>query len=173
MQQMQDAIDPAPTPEACASLLMEVAPLVMRNIRASNRSQRADDLTVPRFRALGFVYRHPGASLSGVAEHVGLTSPAASRLVDGLVARGYVVREASAADRRSLALRLSERGATTLEATRQRTQERLAVLLAGVPVGERDGLAHGLETLRALFAPERERAEGTRGDDVRPFEGAR
>ena len=56
-----------------ASKLVEVIPLVMRAIRSHMRANRALDLSVPQYRALGFVVRHPGASLSQVAEHQGLT----------------------------------------------------------------------------------------------------
>ena len=84
-----------------ASKLVEVIPLVMRAIRSHMRANRALDLSVPQYRALGFVVRHPGASLSQVAEHQGLTLGAASRLVDGLVTRGLVERRASTQDRRS------------------------------------------------------------------------
>lgn len=169
------------TPEACAALLLEVTPLVMRTIRTHMRGQRAADLSVPQFRALGFVHRHPGASLSDLAEHIGLTLPATSRMVDGLVARQYVLRQLSSADRRSVALTLSAKGKTMLDTTRQGTLSHLTELVAGLTPEERSEIARSLEALRGVFAPGRalrggheqtaasemrvERNEGDQGDE--------
>jgi DNA-binding MarR family transcriptional regulator len=61
---------------------------------------RAHGLSVPQFRALGFVHRHAGSSLSEVADHIGLTLPAMSRLIDGLVELQLMRRQSQSADRR-------------------------------------------------------------------------
>jgi DNA-binding MarR family transcriptional regulator len=153
MQQMQAATNIPATPEECAARLLEVAPLVMRTIRAQMRSQRDADLSVPQFRALGYVYRHPGTSLADVAAHLGLTPPAASRLVDGLVQRQYVQRQLAAADRRSIDLTIAPRGSALYEATRRTTQAYLAALLQPLADEDLASLAHALETLRQTFAP--------------------
>ena len=62
------------TTEECARELLEVVPLVMRDIRTQMRSERTPDLTVPQFRTMLFIDRNMGASLSEVAEHIGITS---------------------------------------------------------------------------------------------------
>ena len=155
MQLMHSATNDSATPDASAALLLETAPLVMRRIRAQMRGHRAADLSVPQFRALGFVRRHAGASLSEVAEHLGLTLPATSRLVDGLVARGYVQRQLSPSDRRSVALTASAKGETMLDATRERALTDLRERLAPLSASERQILISALETLRDLFSSER------------------
>src|SRR6185369_8728731 len=87
MQKMQIASIYA-TPEESAEALLDTVPLVMRTVRQLMREQRSSDLSVPQFRALGFINRHPETSVSAVAEHLGLSVAATSRLVDALVARG-------------------------------------------------------------------------------------
>src|SRR5579884_2450777 len=114
MQQMQDANIPEITPEACAAQIIEVVPLVMRRIRAFMRAQRTPQLSVPQFRALGYVRRHPGTSLSAVAEHLGLSPAATSRLFDTLVDQTLVERHTSAEDRRFITLHLTGQGAQAL-----------------------------------------------------------
>lgn len=166
MQQMQDASDDHPTPEQCAALLLETTPLVMRTIRAQMRGYRAADLSVPQFRALGFVRRHAGASLSELAEHLGLTAPATSRLVDGLVARGYVLRQSKPRDRRTLELTASPRGVAMLDSTRERTLADLRERLAPLADADRAALVSALETLRALFASGRATPAGTAAGTV-------
>ena len=151
MQQMQNAT----TSEAdqVAAALLESVPLVMRTIRAQMRGYRTADLSVPQFRALGFLHRHPGASLTDLAEHIGLTVPAASRLVDGLVARGYVARKPSPADRRTLELTVSPPGVAMLEASRARARAHLAELLATLSPEDREAVQRGADILRGLFGP--------------------
>jgi DNA-binding MarR family transcriptional regulator len=135
-----------------ASTLVEVIPLVMRAIRSHMRANRAQDLSVPQYRALGFVVRHPGASLSQVAEHQGLTLGAASRLVDGLVTRGLVERRASTRDRRFVTLHVLPSGASTLAQARQRTEQALAAMLAALPPSEQETILRSMDSLRAVFA---------------------
>ena len=153
MQQMQRANNgDAPDATDCAALLMEVAPAVMRTIRREMRRQRAADLSVPQFRALGYLSRHPGAPLSELAEHLGLTAPATSRLVEGLVARGYAARQTNATDRRSVALTATAKGAEMLGAAQQHVRGHLAETLSALSADERATVARAAGLLRPLFA---------------------
>jgi DNA-binding MarR family transcriptional regulator len=150
MQQMQHTSDNSP--EACAALVLDVVPLAMRRIRTYMRAGRAADLSVPQFRALAFLNSHPGVTLSDVAEHVGLTLPAASRMIDGLVARGYAERRLSSTSRRCVELRLSPSGEEMLQITVRHTENALAGLLAPLAPEERETVMEALTTLRTVFA---------------------
>jgi DNA-binding MarR family transcriptional regulator len=154
MQQMQHAIDD--DVDECAAMVLEVVPLIMRRIRAYMREARAADLSVPQFRALSFLNTHPGATLSDVAEHVGLTLPAASRMIDGLVLRDYAERQPSSTNRRCLELRVSAHGQNILQITRQHTQNALARALEALSREERGATRAALEQLRLVFSPEPE-----------------
>src|SRR4030095_202159 len=80
---------PGPTTaDRCARDVMEIVPVVMRVIRAEMRLRGGRCASVPQLRALGLVHRHPGASLTEVAVHLGVTPATASVLVDRLVRRG-------------------------------------------------------------------------------------
>lgn len=161
MQLLETATDRPATADECASLLMEAAPLAMRSIRAEMRGHRAADLSVPQFRALIYLAHHPGASLSALADHLGLTPPATSRLVDGLVARQAVERAASPADRRRIALTVTASGQAVLEVARCGTQARLAEHLGALSPDELSHLAAALTTLRRVFRPTPEAGPGT------------
>lgn len=134
-----------------AGELIEVVPLVMRTIRALMREQRAADLSVPQFRALTYVRRHADTSVSAVAEHLGLSVPAASRLIDALVSRGLVGRQLLASDRRYVTLRLSPEGERTLEAMRAHATRKLAERLERLSPEQRTLIVQAFEPLRALF----------------------
>ena len=136
----------------CAQAILEVVPLVMRTIRTEMRRYRGPELAVPHFRVLAYLNGNEGASLSDLAEHLGLRLPSMSTLVAGLVERNLVARGPSAVDRRRITLGLTARGRSTLAAAREATQKRLAERLEPLPAGELDGLTAALEKLRSIFA---------------------
>jgi DNA-binding MarR family transcriptional regulator len=138
--------------EECAHEVLEVVPLVMRIVRTEMRRGRATGISVPQFRTLLFLERQPGASLTAVAEYLGLTLPSMSALVEGLVERKLVDRSAAASDRRRVTLALTARGQSTLAAARQATLAQLAKKLAELSPAGRAAVVQGLETLRVLFA---------------------
>ena len=78
--------------DECARQLLDTTPQIMRFIRAEMRSHRGHDLSVPQFRTLTFVNRNPEGSLSHLADHLGLTLPSTSKLVDGLVNQKIIIR---------------------------------------------------------------------------------
>ncbi len=126
--------------------------MVMREIRRLMRQRGAEVLSVPHFRALGYAQRHPGCSLSAVAEHLGLSVPAASRLVDALVADGYLERRPSPTDRRYIELHLSERGAQIRAEAHEHAMLGIAARLEQLGDDERRQILRALESLRAIFA---------------------
>ena len=79
--------------DTCARDLMDTAPKIMQSIRVEMRRGRGADLSVPQFRTLGFIQRYPDSSLSGLADHLGLTLPSVSKLVDGLVKQKLISRQ--------------------------------------------------------------------------------
>jgi DNA-binding MarR family transcriptional regulator len=137
--------------DKCAREILDVVPLIMRAIRAEMRSQRTPDLSVPQFRTLAFLSRNAGASLSDVAEHIGLTLPSMSKMIDGLVKRGLVSRQTFPQDRRRVTLELTGQGRATWQSARLATQAHLAGRLEALSEPERAALTNALRALRPLF----------------------
>ncbi len=144
------------TPEEVACEVLEVVPLLMRAIREQMRSHRAAEVSVPQFRALAFIEKHPGTSLTDVAAHIGLTLPSMSKLIDGLVERKLAKREFDAVDRRRVTLGLTPRGRAVLQAARDSTHAYLAGVLAQLEPAERATVIQAMEYVRPLFQSERE-----------------
>jgi len=140
------------TVEESARELLEVVPIVMREIRVQMRSQGSLELTIPQFRVLNFVSRNRGCSLLEVADHLGLTSPSASTLVDALIERGLMTREEDPMDRRRVRLAVTSRGKAILEDATNATLEYLTGKLAGINAEEREVVARAMKILRSLFA---------------------
>lgn len=141
----------------CALEVMETVPLVMRFIRAQMRSQGALDLSVPQFRSLTFLNRHPGGSLSDLAEHLGVTRPTASVTVERLVQRGLVNRAEDPTERRRLVLTLTAEGEDHLQQAREAARSSVASVLAELPEAKLLQISQGLALLGEAF---KEEAEG-------------
>ncbi|HZQ05576.1 MAG TPA: MarR family winged helix-turn-helix transcriptional regulator [Anaerolineae bacterium] len=144
------------TPEHVAAQVVEVVPLVMRSIREHMRKHRQSDLTVTQFRTLGFIDRNAGASLSDVADHIGLALPSMSKLIDGLVRRKLVVREFDTIDRRRVTLSLTARGRSILETARSETRAVMTQTLASLERNELETILAAMQVLRPLFTSPRE-----------------
>jgi len=140
-----------PTADECAHELIEVIPEVMQTIRSHVRRQRGSDLSVLQIRVLAFLQHNPGAPLSAVAEHVGLTLPSMSTQVTGLVGRKLLHRATSRVDRRYITLTLTTSGAVLLASVRASAQENLAQTLARLTEAERAVVMQALQLLRTAF----------------------
>lgn len=140
------------SPDQCARQVLETIPMVMRPIRREMRSHRGSDLSVPQFRVLIYLNRNEGASLSDVADHLGLTLAAMSKMISGLVDRNLVSRRTDARDRRYVILAPAERGRTLMRAACDTTQSRLAERLAALPASERTAIIRAMSALESIFA---------------------
>ena len=136
----------------CSREVLDVVPSIMRVIRSEMRRHRSSDLSVPQFRALTFISKHPGSSLLTVAEHLGLTSPSACRMIDVLVGRGLISRQASLKDRRMINLSLTDQGQSILEISRKGTMGNLEMILSSTTPTEQSTIMDAMKILRPLFA---------------------
>ena len=142
------------SPDEIARELLDTVPIVMRAIRAEMRSQGSAELGVPQFRGLLFISRNPDSSLLAVADHLGLTSPTVSKMVDGLVASSLVRREPSPKDRRQVNLTLTDQGQAILEKARAGAQARLAEVVLRLTREEGETIFQAMKLLQPLFLPD-------------------
>ena len=131
--------------------MLTVAPRVVRAIRQLLRDHRFSDLSVPQLRALSMLSFSPQASLSTLADYVGTSLPAASRMVDGLVSRKLVVRKTCCDDRRQVELALTPRGAGLFRISRQATQRQLARQLAPLSEPQRQSVVEAMHILSEIY----------------------
>ncbi|MGH2460275.1 MAG: MarR family winged helix-turn-helix transcriptional regulator [Chloroflexota bacterium] len=139
------------TAEQCAGLVMENIPPAMRFVRAEMRRQGAPGFSMPQFRALAFLSRNPGASLSAVADHLGVTLATASTIADRLVRHGLVERAAHPQERRRITLTLTDDGQDLLLDARTATRSKVAVMLETLSADQLRQIATGVTLLGAAF----------------------
>jgi DNA-binding MarR family transcriptional regulator len=83
-------------------------------------------------------------SVKEIATHLGLSLPAASRAVDGLIQRGYVTRRESAQDRRSRLIALTENGREVVERVLRARLKTLEAFADELTPEEREALSTAL-----------------------------
>lgn len=93
--------------------------------------------------ALVTLAREPDISTTDLARAIKLTQPAASRLVDGLAARGLIEREPGSG--RAVALRLTGEGQAAVRRLLDARRDAIGTLVARLDEPERAALERGLE----------------------------
>lgn len=142
-----------PGPFTVAGAVLDAAQLAIRLARAELRRRPPVNLSLTQLRALDYLTAHPGASLSGVADYVGVALPSASVLIDGLSRRGLVTRLAAAADRRRVRLRVSAAGKAAVRTVKDATRAALADRLDVLTPRERTLVAQAMARVSAALAP--------------------
>ena len=137
--------------QACATRVMETVPLMMRFIRADMRAQNVPLMSVPQFRSLAFLDRNPGASLSDLAEHLGVTRPTASSTLERLVQAEFVQRQDCPEERRRVCLNLTKAGKERLETSRAITRSHIAEYLEDLTEEQILQIEEGLLLLKNVF----------------------
>lgn len=130
-------------------------PALFRLVRFWSRrwtGQAAEELTgeprhVQHILVVEAVHTTGEANVATVAHQLGLDHSGASRMVRDAVAAGYLVRAASAHDRRSASLRLTGEGRALLDGSRAWQRRAFAQLTAGWQEEDRRRFAGYLERL--------------------------
>jgi DNA-binding MarR family transcriptional regulator len=94
---------------------------------------QAHDLTPPRFTVLKYLREHEGATISALAQALGLTVGSTSQLIDRLTVDGLVTRAEDSSDRRVRRIFLDERGYYLIDQIKDLRLRRMEVLLTKLP----------------------------------------
>jgi DNA-binding MarR family transcriptional regulator len=148
MQRLQLASD---DPTECARAVMETVPGVFQFIRFTASRHRKKGLAVQQFRALAYLHRRPGHSLSLLADYLGLSLAATSRLIDSLVERKLVERVAMPSNRRKVCLTSTRRGKEVFDEVFRWTQSELAQKLTALPAARRRSIIAVVRDLEKIF----------------------
>lgn len=108
-------------------------------------------LTVPQFRTLCYVDSSTGSTLSEVADFIGLSLPAMSRLVDGLADKGLIKRRPCQDDRRLVRLSLTASGQSAIRGARALAQTKLAEVIDRLGSLEQNSLVEAMRMVREIF----------------------
>jgi DNA-binding MarR family transcriptional regulator len=139
--------------------------------RALERAAAARDLTLAQFRVLALIAAGDERS-SLLADRLAVAKPTITAVVDGLVERGYVSREAVAGDRRSIRVAVTPNGAAALLGAQDEMSDALERIFAHAR--EREAVIAALVDLDdALALRSQARLRDVRRDDTSGREAPR
>jgi len=120
----------------------------------SQRLRRSGGLTTPQLLVLQAAERLGELGVGRIAQEVRLSQATVTTIVDRLEARGLLVRDRSAADRRRVQLRLTEAGSATLEGAPPPLQQEFLQRFSALPQWEQSMIAAALQRTAALMDAE-------------------
>jgi MarR family transcriptional regulator for hemolysin len=131
--------------------------------RAFDERVRADGVTGPQARLLLTLDRIPGENQGHYAELLDVEPITLCRMVDRLEDAGLVERRADPDDRRARRLHLTAKSREKLTRLRERLDEMVDEMLAGLSAGEREQFARLLTVVRSNLAAQRELEKAANG----------
>jgi len=138
-------------PEFISREFLFVLPILNRLIGRDLRGENGDDTTIVQLRVLGYLIDAP-ITLSSLARKRRVSLQAASEHVQGLVARGWVVREPDPKDRRQSLLIVTDEGRSQFNMAQEQTVKTLLPLVEMLAADERDHVHHALVALRRVLS---------------------
>ncbi len=152
-----------PTALETAQLLVHVASRLMRDLHQHlSHHCEGPRITMPQMRVLRMAEQGQ-PTLSDVANTLRVTRPTATRLVDGLVQRGWVERAPDPKDRRRVRLHITPAGQAILDRVQEAIHALMAERLAQLSAEDRATLHAGLQALNELLTQYRPSTDSDRG----------
>lgn len=104
------------------------------------------DITLSQLQALTLVAERGKCSVGGLAEGLGVTHPAAVKLIDKLVRKELVTRSVGIEDHRQSTIGITSEGRRIVNEVRRARTERLEGVLDRMCAEDRQALIHGLQS---------------------------
>ena len=132
-------------------LLTLVAGRISRDIGTVLASE---ELSVDQWSVLDYLDEAGACTMTALANATGISGATLTRIVDRLVSRALVYRNADSGDRRRVHVHLSERGRETTQVLRPRIHAAEGRATARLTTGERDELTRLLHRISPLADPD-------------------
>jgi len=87
-----------------------------------------NQVTPSQWQLLHLISHHDGIGVKEIAEHLGVTSSAATQMIDSLVDDGLLVRANSPEDRRAIKIKISEKSKKHMKLMREKVFKHLATI---------------------------------------------
>lgn len=134
--------------ERLTPVLREWSEVFMRrSMREFSQFMRGSGLSMPQVSALMRLYYQGMCGVTDIAEHLDVTSAAASQMVDRLVQQGLVARSTAPTDRRIKQIVLTPAGRTLVEDSVEARVQWMAQLTTVLSAEEQTAIATALDLL--------------------------
>jgi DNA-binding MarR family transcriptional regulator len=135
--------------------ILSLADLLFRELLSSvPRELLSLDITMPQLKILLILHVHGPRRMSDLAAELDVTLPTATSLVDRLVEKRYVAREAHPDDRRVVLCHLSEEGQQAISHIWQAARLRSLELLQAMDASKLEMFAEALRAMHEVARDE-------------------
>jgi DNA-binding MarR family transcriptional regulator len=136
------------TPDLFGDTLREWTRVSMRrSIRNFIGYARESGLSISNLGALFYIYRIGSCGVTEIGDQLGITSAAASQMLERLVQIGLVLRSEDPDDRRVKRIALTDKGRTILDEGIRARQDWLDDLAEALSDGEKESITSALKIL--------------------------
>ncbi|WP_051688147.1 MarR family winged helix-turn-helix transcriptional regulator [Desulfofalx alkaliphila] len=111
----------------------------------SNHRKDVGTITPSQLKAIKFLSRHNNNLLTGIAEGLGISNAAVTKMTDRLEKKGLVERISCAGDRRATALKVTKLGEELIAKTEQAEMHQWNSVLSKMSADDKKALVRGLE----------------------------
>lgn len=118
--------------------------------RAARVADPANTLTVAQLELLASLAEHPGARPSELARLLRLAPSTVTTLINAMTPRGLISRSVEDADRRAVAMQLTDAGHGALDAWQSTNAAILAAAVSALPPAQQRALTRAVPALDAL-----------------------
>jgi DNA-binding MarR family transcriptional regulator len=139
----QDAEPPWDDVDAVTSAVLTASRLLVA-ISARSLASVEEQVTLPQFRMLVVLATHGEMKLAALAGHLAVNSSTATRMADRLTATGLIDRQVNPANRREIALRLTESGRRIVDDVTAHRRSEIATIITRMRPDQRTGLVTAL-----------------------------
>jgi DNA-binding MarR family transcriptional regulator len=136
--------------QLAARVLMDTIPSVMGIIRSDMRLAAKGVFTVPQFRTLNHLMKHPQNNRE-LAEWMGVAPPTMSRMIDTLVKRGYLEKARDTSDLRQQTLQLTLEGRQEINRVKTVVNKKIALKFKKLSEDQANVLVQGIRLLGEAF----------------------
>jgi DNA-binding MarR family transcriptional regulator len=136
-----------PTDPLVATLQRWMAVIMQRSMSDFMAYARDSGLSMAQLGALFQIHRRGSSGVTDLGEHLGVTSSAASQMLERLVQQGLMLRSEDPSDRRVKQIVLTEKGTQVLQESIRARQSWLSDLAQTLSDSERDQVIVVLELL--------------------------
>jgi len=139
--------------------LMELMPIIIRGFsRDEHNGLSRGEITIPQFWALLYLSRQKQCLMSQLAKQLEISRPAATGLVDRLMAQGLVQREDDQTDRRVVKIRISTKGKKLTKNICEQRRRSTVKIFSKISAQERLQYISILEKIAKDFTPSKDNA---------------
>ncbi|MDQ2674754.1 MAG: MarR family transcriptional regulator [Chloroflexota bacterium] len=134
------------------AVLEELAPLLSRAKAAWAAHCQEHGVSMLHMQVLAHLERAGPASMSSLADHLGVSLPNASGIVSRMEERGLIERSHDTGDRRRVMVRLTDAGAAFTHELGDLRRAHVTALIAALPPASQRNLLRALRDVRTAIA---------------------